>query len=84
MSEKQAGNIKYPIKNKLLTLVLVALIPLVIITIYLIFSLLNYSRAYEHIISNMTVANKYNVFFKEDMDESLYKLTVGYVTFENI
>ena len=62
----------------------VALVPLVIITIYLIYSLLSYSRAYEDIVSNMTVANKYNVYFKEDMDESLYKLTVGYVTFDTI
>ncbi|MCR4749040.1 MAG: sensor histidine kinase [Lachnospiraceae bacterium] len=84
MSDKQRSDIQYPIKQKLLTLVLVALIPLVIITVYLIFSLLNYSRSYEEIVSNMTVANKYNILFKEDMDESLYKLTVGYVTFDTI
>ena len=84
MSDKRRINIQYPIKMKLLTLILVALVPLVIITIYLIYSLLNYSRAYEDIVSNMTVANKYNVYFKEDMDESLYKLTVGYVTFDSI
>lgn len=84
MSDKRRIIIQYPIKMKLLTLILVALVPLVIITIYLIYSLLNYSRAYEDIVSNMTVANKYNVYFKEDMDESLYKLTVGYVTFDSI
>ena len=84
MSDKRRINIQYPIKQKLLTLVFVALVPLVIITIYLIYSLLSYSRAYEDIVSNMTVANKYNVYFKEDMDESLYKLTVGYVTFDSI
>ena len=84
MSDKRRINIQYPIKQKLLTLVFVALVPLVIITIYLIYSLLSYSRAYEDIVSNMTVANKYNVYFKEDMDESLYKLTVGYVTFDTI
>ncbi|MCR4989315.1 MAG: sensor histidine kinase [Lachnospiraceae bacterium] len=80
------GNKKvlYPIRYKLLTLILVALLPLLIITVYLIYSLLNYSRAYEGIVGNMTIANNYNIFFKEDMDESLYKLVVGYVSFDNI
>ena len=32
----------------------------------------------------MTVANNYNLNFKEEMDESLYKLVVGYVTLDNI
>ena len=32
----------------------------------------------------MTIANSYNLNFKEEMDESLYKLVVGAVTFENI
>ncbi|MFR0954013.1 MAG: hypothetical protein ACLSGK_15035 [Lachnospiraceae bacterium] len=32
----------------------------------------------------MTVANNYNLNFKEEMDESLYKLVVGYVTLDTI
>lgn len=32
----------------------------------------------------MTIANSYNLNFKEEMDESLYKLVVGAVTFDNI
>ncbi len=35
-------------------------------------------------LRNMTTANNYNLNFKEEMDESLYKIVVGYVTFENI
>ncbi len=84
MQGEDRPQITYPIKRKLLTLVLVALVPLLVITSYLIYALLTYSRAYEKIVRNMTVANNYNIFFKEDMDESLYKLVVGYVTFENI
>lgn len=81
---EQNGKIRFPLKNKLITLVLVAMVPLLCITIYLIVSLLNYSRAYDQIVSRMTVANSYNLNFKEEMDESLYKLVVGCVTFDNI
>ena len=81
---KAALKIKYPLSNKLLSIVVLAVVPFLIITIYLIFSLLNYSKAYEEIVGNMTVANNYNVYFKENMDESIYKLVVGYVDFNTI
>ena len=42
-----AEKIKYPLKNKLIILVLVAMVPILYITIYLIMALLNYSRAYD-------------------------------------
>lgn len=75
---------KYSLKNKLMMLNLIIVLPFVAVTIYLIFSLRNYSNAYDEIVSNMTIANSYNLNFKEDMDESLYKLVVGAVTFANI
>lgn len=79
-----AENIKYPLKNKLIILVLVAMVPILYIAIYLIMALLNYSRAYDQIVSSMTVANNYNINFKDEMDESLYKLVVSNVTFDTI
>lgn len=79
-----AEKIKYPLKNKLIVLVLVAMVPILYITIYLIMGLVNYSRAYDRIVSSMTVANNYNMNFKEEMDESLYKLVVSNVTFDTI
>ncbi|MCM1039001.1 MAG: sensor histidine kinase [Roseburia sp.] len=75
---------KYPLKNKLMMLNLVSILPFVAVTFYLIVSLRNYSSAYDEIVSNMTIANSYNLNFKEEMDESLYKLVVSAVTFENI
>ncbi len=75
---------KYSLKNKLMFLILGTALPFACITAYLIFSLRNYSHAYDEIVSNMTIANSYNLNFKEEMDESLYKLVVGAVTFENI
>ena len=77
-------NIAYSLRDKLIALVVVAMAPLLILTIYVIVALQNYSTAYDEIVSNMTVANSYNLNFKEELDESIYKLVVGTVTFETI
>ncbi len=79
-----AENIKYPLKNKLIVLVLVAMVPILYIAIYLIVALLDYSHAYDRIVSSMIRANDYNIYFKEEMDESLYKLVVSNITFDTI
>ncbi len=85
MAEKQKiGRLRYPLRNKLIMLVLAATLPLLCITIYLIAALVNYSNSYDEIVSNMTIANSYNLNFKEEVDESIYKLVVECVTFENI
>lgn len=78
------GKLKYPLKNKLIFIVLTATLPLLFVIFYLMFALINYSNAYDEIVSNMTIANSYNLDFKEEMDESIYKLVVEGVTFENI
>lgn len=80
----QPGKVKYSIKNKLIMLSAAVAVPFLIMVIYLIYALRSYSSAYDTIVSNMTVANSYNLNFKEEMDESLYKLVVGAVTFESI
>ncbi len=77
-------NITYSLKKKLIVLVAVAMVPLLALTVYVIFALQNYSSSYDEIVSNMTVANSYNLNFKEELDESIYKLVVGSVTFDTI
>lgn len=77
-------NAKYSLRNRLVSLVFIAMAPILCITVYLIIALLNYSNAYDKIVSNMTIANNYNMNFKEEMDESLYKLAVSNVTFDTI
>lgn len=79
-----AVGVKYPLKMKIVFLVMVAIVPLLGIAIYLIIALDNYRSAYDSIVSNMTVANNYNLNFKEELDESIYKLAVGYISFDNI
>lgn len=56
--------IKYPLKNKLIVLVLVAMVPVLYVAIYLILALVNYSRAYDQIVNSMLLANAYNINFK--------------------
>ena len=75
--------IKYPLKMKIVLLMIVALVPLLGIAVYLIAALVNYRDSYDSIVSNMTIANNYNLNFKEELDESIYKLAVGYVSFNN-
>ena len=71
-------------KKKILTLAAVVTLPFILLVMYLLASMASYSNTYSEIVSNMTVANNYNLNFKEKMDESLYKLVVGYVTLDNI
>ena len=71
-------------KKKILTLAAVVTLPFILLVMYLLASMASYSNTYDEIVSNMTVANNYNLNFKEEMDENLYKLVVGYVTLDTI
>ena len=74
----------FSIQKKILLLAAVVALPFIIMLIYLLASMANYSMVYDKIVRDITIANNYNLNFKEDMDESMYKLVVGYVTFDNI
>ena len=80
----QTAKVKYPIKYKLILLSVMVAVPFLVMVLYLLYALHNYSSAYDAIVGNMTVANNYNMNFKEEMDESLYKLVVGFVTFDTV
>ena len=72
------------IKYKLLILSASIAVPLLLLVGYLIFAIHNYTNAYNSIVNNMTVANSYNLNFKEEMDESLYKIVVGSASFDTV
>lgn len=80
----QPAKVKYSIRYKLILLSVIVAVPLIVMILYLIYALRSYSGAYDAIVDNMTVANNYNLNFKEEMDESLYKLVVGSVTFDTV
>ena len=71
----------HSIRGKMVLAMLVALIPLIAVVVYLLMAQNDYINAYDEIVSNMTIANSYNLNFKEEMDESLYKIVVQGRTF---
>ncbi len=66
----------------MILMIILALVPMVAMIVYLLVSLNNYSSSYDEIVSNMTVANDYNINFKDEVDESVYKLVVRGQPFE--
>ena len=72
------------LRKRLALLASVSMIPLVLVAAYLIFALQSYSTGYDAIVSNMAVANEYNLKFKEAVDENLYKIVVSGVSFSEI
>ena len=76
--------IKYPLRLKLSMVAAVIIVPMIIFSVYQIAALHNYSTAYDAIVRRITSANNYNLNFKDEMDESMYKLVVEAETFEAI
>ncbi len=76
--------IKYPLRLKLILVAAIIIIPMIILSVYQIKALHNYSTAYDTIVSRITVANNYNLNFKDEMDESMYKIVVEAETFASI
>lgn len=74
----------FSIRQKILALSALVATPFIVVIIYLLFKTTSYNNTYHELVKSMTVANSYNISFKENMDESLYKLVVGYVSFETI
>ncbi len=66
-----------PLKKQLNILIFTTVIPLTIIGLYLLYALLDYSRAYQSIVSNISTANQYSQAFKPEMDEDIYRIVVS-------
>lgn len=83
---KQKMNKKniYSLRTKLFFIAVIIIVPMIMLSIYQIIVFQNYSTAYDSIVKNITYANNYNLNFKEDMDESMYKIVVEAETFESI
>lgn len=76
--------VKFPLRSKIYILVLTASIPFMALLVYVLVAFVNYSDAYGTVVSNMAIANNYNFNFKEEMDESIYRLAAESTTFETI
>lgn len=76
--------VKYPLRIKLILVAAIIIIPMIILSVFQITALQNYSTAYDTIVRRITAANTYNLNFKNEMDESMYKIVVEAETFESI
>ena len=61
-------DVKFSIRKKILGVTLVAALPFLAISIYLLISMSNYNHTYNKIVQNLTIANNYNLDFKEEME----------------
>lgn len=66
-----------PLKKRLYMLAMVCLVPLGIMVVYLLITISRFSDRYDAIVSNITMANTYNINFKEDMDYLMYIIAVN-------
>lgn len=62
----------------------VMLVPLTLLIVYLVITLVNFCNAYNQIVRNITDANAYNIEFKEKVDYTLYRVSIGSVTMDNL
>ena len=68
---------KFSLKNRLYLLLLICVIPLTVMITYLLFMINNVSSKYVHIVEKITMANAYNIGFKEDIDYVMYIIVVN-------
>ena len=60
---------------------IIAIVPLLALNVVMLAFFNEFQNAYDEIISNMTIANSYNLNFKEELDECIYKLVFNGKTF---
>lgn len=74
------------LKMRLSLLLFVIAIPLTGMMLGILNMIQEYSDSYDRIMSNLKVANEYNIKFKEDMEYSMYRVMIGLIDasqFEN-
>lgn len=83
---KKTGNRRLTLKMRLSLLLFVIAIPLTGMMLEILKMIGNYSDSYDGIMSNLKIANEYNITFKEDMEYSMYRVMIGLIDaseFEN-
>lgn len=64
-------------KRRLNMLLVICLVPLALISIYLMFLVERFSERYDVIVENITMANAYNIEFKQEIDYIMYIIVVN-------
>ncbi len=65
------------ILGKLRFLTYISLIPLALLTVFLLYNMSQYSNRYNQIVKNITAANEYNLAFKENIDYTMYQVVIN-------
>lgn len=78
---KWAGQVKnkLTLKQRLMLLIIVLVVPMVAMVFGIIAMIQNYSDSYNRIMANLKTANEYNIKFKEDMEYSMYRVMIGLI-----
>lgn len=76
---KVTGFRKLTLKMRLSLLLFVIAIPLTGMILQILRTIQNYSDSYNQIMSNLKIANEYNITFKEDMEYSMYRVMIGLI-----
>ncbi len=67
------------LKMRLSLLLFVIAIPLTGMILEILKMIQDYSNSYNEIMSNLKIANEYNIKFKEDMEYSMYRVMIGLI-----
>ena len=61
----------------------ICIIPIVLLFGFAIVKLFGYYKDYDLLVRNITSANKYNMSFKDNMDEMMYRIIIGNANWTN-
>ena len=75
---------KISLKKKLGIMIMVFFIPYTTITLFLLYSMNGFYDEYNTIGENVTLANKYNIEFKENMDAVMYQMVIRSLNKEEV
>ena len=67
---------RWSLKQRLLLLNAIVMVPLGVLAIYLIVVMKDFTGAYNQIVKNVTAINNYNLNFKEEMDYAMYRVVI--------
>ncbi len=70
------------LKKKLQLTILLTTVPLMLLSIFLLYQMRTYSSDYNKIVKNITAANQINIDFKKKIDDKMYYIIIGNTSFE--
>lgn len=73
------AGVRLTLRQRLMLLITVLVVPLVAMVFGIIIMIQNYSDSYNRIMANLKVANEYNIKFKQDMEYSMYRVMIGLI-----